>query len=483
MVPRHAIFRLSSEERPLRPRPWLLLLAAALCLAAKASAQDATAPNTPASDAPTSEDPGTAVTLFDHSSTTRWWLSGQMNFIGQGHGSFPAEYSGPNSLKNTPEFAVSQLLTLYTGYELTPDLEGLVDIEIAAGHGISNALGIAGFTNLDVVRNPDLSKAPYLARGMLRYTIPLSDEKVEAERSWLDLRTEVPARRIEIIVGKFSMPDFFDLNDVGTDSHLQFMNWCDDQNGAWDYAANTRGYTDGAIVQYIAPGWAVRYGLALMPKVANGIYLDADIARARGENLEFELHPALFRHRSSTVRLLSYVNHANMGSYRAAIDEFREGLVSVPDITAVRQQGRVKYGFGVNLEQDLPHNFRGFARWGWSDGHNESFAYTEVDRTGELGLDLSGNAWKRPFDKLGAAGIVNGLSGDHREYLALGGLGFLLGDGRLNYGTERIFETYYTAHLWRGFFGAIDVQHVTDPGYNRDRGPVWAPSIRLHIDY
>jgi hypothetical protein len=406
-----------------------------------------------------------------------------MNFIGQGHGSFPAEYSGPNSLKNTPEFAVSQVLTLYTGYEVTSNFQVLTDIELAAGHGISNALGTAGFTNLDVVRNPDLGKAPYLARAILRYTIPLSDNEVEADRSWLDLRTEVPARRLEIIAGKFSVPDFFDLNEIGTDSHLQFMNWCDDQNGAWDYAANTRGYTDGAIVQFVSPLWTVRFGSALMPKVANGIYLDADIARARGDNLEFEFHPAPFRHHASVVRLLSYVNHANMGSYRKAIDQYREGLVSFPDITAVRQQSRVKYGFGVNLEQDLPRDFQGFARWGWSDGRNESFAYTEVDRTGELGFDVRGNAWKRPFDKLGAAGVVNGLSGDHREYLALGGLGFLLGDGALNYGTERIFETYYTAHLWRGFFGAVDVQHVTNPGYNRDRGPVWMPSIRLHIDY
>jgi len=215
-----------------------------------------------------------------------------------------------------------------------------------------------------------------------------------------------------------------------------------------------------------------------MLKVANGIYLDADIARAHADNLEFELHPVLFRRHASTVRLLSYVNHADMGSYREAIDEYRAGLVSVPEITAGRRLGRVKYGFGVNLEQDLPRDFRGFARWGWSDGHNESFAYTEVDRTGDLGLDLQGTAWKRRLDKVGAAYVVNGLSGDHREYLALGGLGFLVGDGRLNYGTERIFESYYTAHLWRGVFGAIDVQHVADPGYNRDRGPVWVPSVR-----
>ena len=211
-----------------------------------------------------------------------------------------------------------------------------------------------------MVRSPDLGWTPYLARGILRYTIPLGGGEMEQDRGWLDPESEVPRQRIEILAGKFSLPDFFDVNDVGGDSHLQLMNWTVDQNGAWDYAANTRGYTDGFVVQYLAPRWAVRYGMALMPKTANGPFLDADITRARGENLEFELHPAPFLHYSTAVRLLSYINHADMGSYREAIDQFRAGLVSTPDIVDVRQQGRKKYGFGVNLEQDLPHDLRAF---------------------------------------------------------------------------------------------------------------------------
>ena len=429
----------------------------------------------------TTKDP--ATTVFDHPATTKYWISGQMNWIGQGHGAFPAEYSGPNSLKNTSEFAVSEVVTLYTGYEATQNLQVLVDIEEAGGKGISSALGLAGFTNLDVVRNPYLGGSPYLARALVRYTIPLGGGETELERSWLNLATRAPSRRLEIVAGKLSLPDFFDANDVGSDSHLQFMNWTDDQNGAWDYAANTRGYTDGAVLQYFAPGWVVRFGEALMPKTANGIFLDADIARAHADNFEFELHPHPFGRHSTVVRLLSYVNHANMGSYRRAVDNFRAGLVSVPDITTVRRQGRKKYGFGLNLQQGLPHNFEAYSRWGWSDGRNESFAYTEVDRTAAAGIDLRGNGWRRRLDRIGAAFVVNGLSGDHREYLALGGLGFLLGDGKLNYGTERIFEAYYTAHLWRGFWGSLDLQHVRDPGYNRDRGPVTVPSMRLHVDF
>jgi len=232
-----AIIRSFSWEQVRQCLPWPILLAALVCLHTPAFAHDGTAdPSTPDSD-----NSADAVTIFDHPSTTRWWVSGQLNFIGQGHGSFPAEYSGPNSLKNTPEFEVSDLMTLYTGYEVKPNLQVVLDIEQAGGHGISDALGLAGFTNLDVVRNPDLSKVPYLARAIIRYTIPLGGAETENDRGWLDLDGEVFGRRIEFIAGKFSLADFFDLNDVGSDSHLQFMNWCDDQNGAWDYAANTRG--------------------------------------------------------------------------------------------------------------------------------------------------------------------------------------------------------------------------------------------------
>ncbi len=219
-----------------------------------------------------------------------------------------------------------------------------------------------------------------------------------------------------------------------------------------------------------------------MPTVANGIKLDWDIARARGENFEAEYHPALLPKRQSVVRALAFVSHANMGSYREAINGYLSGQNAVPDITLYRRQGRVKYGFGLNAEQELTHLWRAFGRLGWNDGANESFAYTEIDRTALIGSDFRGNPWHRTQDKVGAAFVVNGLSGDHRHYLALGGEGFILGDGGLNYGLEKIFETYYTAHVWRGISVAVDYQHVADPGYNRDRGPASVVSFRIHVE-
>ena len=180
--------------------------------------------------------------------------------------------------------------------------------------------------------------------------------------------------------------------------------------------------------------------------------------------------------------MLSFVNHADMGSYREAIDGYLSGQTPMPEITDYREQGRIKYGFGLNAEQELTRDMRAFGRLGWNDGATESYAYTEIDRTAEIGAELGGRLWRRRQDKLGAAFVANGLSGDHRRYLALGGEGFILGDGALNYGLEKIFETYYTAHLWRGISVAADYQHVQDPGYNRDRGPASVVSFRIHFE-
>jgi hypothetical protein len=466
----------------------MLLVCLAVPRLAKAqdSAPDKPAPQDPQTGqpaAPAPEDAGDPLSLFPHSESSRYWISGQANIILQWHPSFSAKYSGVNSMHPQAENATSKIYTLYLGYQLTPTTEVFLDMESAGGHGISNALGLAGATDLDVVRNTQLSQNPYHARAMLRQIIPLSSERITAERGPFALATTLPARRIELRFGKFTLPDFFDLNSWGTDSHLQFLNWTVDNNGTWDYAANTRGYTDAAMIEYDDHWWTVRFAEGLMPKVANGINLDADVARARAENLEFEARGKLIAHRAGTVRLLGYLNHADMGNYREAIKRYQDGQTSTPDITSTRQQGRHKYGFGINFEQEVTSEVGVFGRLGWSDGRNESFAYTEVDRTLELGGFAKGSAWHRRNDRAGVAFVVNGIVAAHQQYLALGGLGFLLGDGGLNYGQEKIFEGFYTAHLWRGFYASFDLQHVNNPGYNKDRGPVTVPGLRFHTEF
>jgi high affinity Mn2+ porin len=442
-----------------------LLTALILLCSPSAFAQDAT---TPANE--------------QESFWNRFWISAQGNFIRQQHPTFYAKYSGPNSFQPGAEHATSRVETLYTGFRITKQLEILCDVESAGGAGLSSALGIAGFTNVDVVRNPTLGEDPYVSRVMLHYTLPLSKKTTETTRNPLALASTVPVRRLEVRLGKMSTVDIFDLNSVGSDSHLQFMNWAIVNNGAYDYAADTRGYTYGLILEYYATSWAARFGEMLMPTVANGIQLDWNLVRARGENFEVEHRTNWLSERATILRALGFINHANMGSYRDAINSYLSGKDTAPDVTLYRKQGRVKYGFGFNAEQELNSVWRAYGRLGWNDGANESFAYTEIDRTAQIGSDLRGNLWHRSQDKLGAAFVANGVSGDHRRYLALGGLGFILGDGGLNYGLEKIFETYYTAHLWRGISAAFDYQHVTNPGYNRDRGPADVFGVRVHVE-
>jgi high affinity Mn2+ porin len=433
----------------------------------------------PADESASDETP----TMFLHSESNRFWISGQANFISQWHPDFHSPYQGPNSLPPEAQDATSRVLTLLAGLQINDTAELLFDVQETGGHGIGEALGLGGFTNLDVVRNPLLSKAPYAARLMWHQVIPLNRKKSAAERTPLSLFRELPERRLEIRFGKFSLVDFFDVNSYGADSNFQFMNWTVDDNGAYDYAADTRGFTFAAMIEYDAPHWALRFAEGLMPKVANGINLDADLGRAHSENVEFELHRAVLPHREGVLRLLGYSNEANMGSYRVAVSDFLAGRTPVPEITAHPLQTTTKYGFGVNVEQPLNDWAGVFGRWGWNEGRHESYAYTEVDGTLQLGVGAKGQGWHRRFDRAGLAIVSNGISRDHQEYLALGGIGFLLGDGKLSYAREDILETYYTMHVWRGIFASLNAQYVDHPGYNRARGPVFVPALRLHLEF
>ena len=441
----------------------------------------------PASEAAPTQNDDSPVVMFPHGEWDRIWLSGQANFISQWHPAFHSPYQGKNSLTPEAQDATSRVLTLYTGLRLTNTTEFLCDVQETGGHGVGEALGVAGFFNLDVVRNPTLSKAPYVARLMWHQIIPLGGSKVASEANPYSLFRELPSRRLELRFGKMSLADFFDLNSYGTDTNFQFMNWAVDNNGAYDYAADTRGFTFAAMLEYHDKNYVVRFAEALMPKVANGIHLDADMSRARSENLELELHGKVFRQQpEGIVRFLSYVNHANMGTYIDAVNACRESLdpsTCVPNITDHPLQTTVKYGFGVNAEQPLNDWIGLFGRWGWNEGQHESYAYTEVDQTWQVGVGANGSRWGRKNDRAGLVFVSNGISHDHALYLANGGYGFLLGDGKLNYGRENIIESYYTLHVWRGFFPALDVQYVDHPGYNMDRGPVFVTSLRFHVEF
>jgi high affinity Mn2+ porin len=422
------------------------------------------------------------VSVFPHSEESRFWAAGQINVIFQANPPFPAKYSGPNSFRSSYEKATSEVFTLYTGFQINNSTEVLADFESAGGQGLSNALGLAGFVNLDVVRNPSLGRTPYVARLLFHHVFALSRETVDSERGYLSLARKVPARRVEIWAGKLSTVDFFDVNSVASDSHLQFLNWTVDNNGAYDYAADTRGYTYGVVASYQDRNWGVRFGEMLMPQNANALDLEFNLRRARSENAEVEIRHGILPHRPGTLRVLGYVNHANMGVYRLAIQQYLAGETPVPEITNHPRWTRIKYGIGLNLEQEVVRDGTAFLRLGWNNGKTESFAYTEVDNTVEVGASVRGTRWRQPHDRAGIAFVSNGISADHREYLALGGLGFILGDGALTYGRETIIESYYRFHLWRGVYLGPDVQRIWNPGYNRVRGPVFVGGFRVHLE-
>ena len=489
---------LPSAPEPQISQPTLLAQAPAQPVPASARLQESTTDAAPSAPAPNpgaadrDSEADAAVTIFPHPANGRYWLAGQANIIFQGDLPFHSSYQGTNSFISRGEYKTSLLGTFYAALKPNRSIryanDLILDVESTGGRGLSEALGIAGFTNVDVVRDPNIGSVPYLARYGIHQVIGLTDRTTSQDPGPFAIATRVPERRIEIRVGKLSLPDFFDVNSIGSDSHLQFMNWTTVNNGAWDYAADTRGYTVGGMAEYDDKSWSIRYGIFAMPTVANGIDLDWAFSRAHGLNSEFELRRSFVPQRSGVTRILFYDNRAHMGNYREAVEDFLNGNdkikygITVPNILLHEHFSALKYGIGYNTEQELTDNLHVFGRFGWNSGVTESFAYTEVDQTVELGADYTASRWNRPHDKFGLAVVSNAIKKDHQNYLKLGGLGFLLGDGNLSYGRETILESYYTLHAWRGLFYALDVQHVQNPGYNTARGPAWVGSLRLHVD-
>jgi high affinity Mn2+ porin len=284
-------------------------------------------------------------------------------------------------------------------------------------------------------------------------------------------------RRLAVIVGKFAAPDIADDNRYSHDPRTQFLNWALVYNGAWDYPANVRGYTYGVAFDYNhSHNVSFSYAVMTVPLVANGGALDWHLNKAQGQVAEMERRYKLFG-RPGAFRPLAYLNHAHMGDYNEVLQ-----LMPVdPNIIKTRSY-RYKYGFGLNIDQELTDDIGFFSRLGWNDGHTETWAFTEIDRTASAGLVMGGRQWCRPYDRVGLAGILNGLSGPHREYLAAGGYGFIIGDGRLNYGLEQILEMYYAFQIKPGLVLTFDFQEIGNPAYNRDRGPVSVYSLRVHWD-
>ncbi|MEP7043228.1 MAG: carbohydrate porin [Dokdonella sp.] len=405
-------------------------------------------------------------------------LGAQYTYIDQHQSPLYSPYRGQLSLDPERQSARSQTFGAYFGMTLPWHFQVYLDGEMFKGEGVSHATGLGGLPNGDVIRSgsANLGKRPYIARRILRYTLPLGDDTDKVKAGQDQLAGNEYTHRIEAKLGKFAVSDDFDKNRYANSTRTQFMNWSLINSTAWDFAADTRGYTNGLMLAYVDPVWAIRYGVFQMPTLANGQTLEWPLRRARGEQVEFSLQP---QRDGWALRLLAFRNVARMGDYQDAI-AFALANATTPDIRADDRDGRHKYGYTANME--LPLADQGetglFARAGWNDGRTESFAFTEVDRTISVGAQISGAHWLCPDDHVGIALVDDSLSAQHRDYLAAGGSGFVLGDGALNYAHEQILEAYYRFQPLAHLQISPDFQLVHNPGYNRARGPARFVALR-----
>ena len=392
---------------------------------------------------------------------------------------FNALYSGQNSLSTNSETQSSITSSLFGGARLWKGAEAYFNPEISGGAGLSKTLGVAGFPNGETFRVGSADPKIYIARLYLKQTFEWGTEKDTIEDDVNQLAGLRSKRYFSFVIGKFGMSDFFDGNNFSHDPRTQFMNWALMDNAAWDYPANTRGYVLGATAELGQPDWTLRFAFTLVTTEANMSTWDAKVGRANTQTLEFEKRYTIDGQKG-TVRILAFLNNGKFGNYREAIAQ----NPTAPDVDSTHAYGRHKYGFGVSADQYLTKDFGVFAKASYNDGHTQTWFFTEIDRSLTLGVVLKGTSWKRSDDELGLAFITNGISSDHRDYLAAGGYGFLIGDGKLTYSPELIAELYYKVNAFqKKFWLTPDYQFILHPAYNADRGPVNVFGIRAHIEF
>ncbi len=419
-------------------------------------------------------------------SVANWTIHAQLTVIYQYHPSFHADYSGINSLSSNAEGAVSLTTTIFVGRKLWKGATLYFNPELAGGAGLSHTEGIAGFSNGEIYRVGNPTPTPFIARTYLQQVIALHNSDYEVQESDKNqLAGKTPTSKVVITMGKFGISDFFDANTYSHDTRSQFMNWSLMANGSWDFPADTRGYTYGLVLELIKPQWAIRTSAVMEPVRANGIKMDVDINKSNSESLEGERRWAVKGH-PGVVRATGFISLTRAPKYTDATADLLKGDSTLENVIggSIESTGpsSIKYGFGVNLEQELTGYLGIFARGNWNDGHTATWAFTEIDNNAQLGMSMKGKLWKRAFDTWGLALSTNGISKDHQEYLEAGGHGFIVGDGQLNYNRENILETYYSTQLASFLFVTLDYQFVINPAYNKDRGPEHIVGIRVHFD-
>lgn len=432
--------------------------------------------NTPASSAaPESHEGDSGTNRPTDGSGKSWNFHAQNTDIIQYHPAFNAPYSGPNSLPHNSEVKNTESLDLMFGARLWPGAEAHVDALVWQGFGFGETAGIENFPDNEAFRAGTYDPNINAARVFIRQTIGLGGEQETIADDQLHLARQVDVSRITLTVGRMSVGDIFDNNAYANDARTQFISWGLVNNEAWDYAADSLGYITGLAVELNQPNWTLRYGFFQVPKFSNRDATDQDFLKAWSMVLEFERRWKIGDY-PGTARLMASLEEAHMGNYSS--------VVADPSLTIDETADyRDKYGFYLNLEQEIAKDVGAFMRLGWSDGKSEAWVFADVDRAISGGLSFNGDLWRRPNDTFGAAEVISGLSTVHAQFLAMGGTGILAGDGNLNYGWEESTEAYYDCDLYKNVHAALDFQFIENPAFNQDRGPVYVFGARLHWEF
>ena len=413
------------------------------------------------------------------SPTERFAIHGQVTYVEQETNAFNAPYAGPNSLspRNGRETVD---VTLFLGARLWSGAEAWLTPELEQGFGLDDTLGVAGFPSGEAYKIGKNEPYLRLPRAFVRQTINLGTVTERVDGVADQLAGSRCSDRWVITAGKFAVTDVFDAGQYAHDPRSDFLNWSSVDAGTFDYAADAWGFTVGAAAEWYRGAWTVRGGLFDLSNIPNSTHLEPG---GHEFQILFEVEK---RHDLFGQPGKALVTYFHSRGRMALLDDavrFAASTGGPVDVVPVRQY-RSRVGVSLGLEQQLANDLGLFARVGNAGGNVETYEFTDVDRTFELGLSLKGTRWARARDTVGVAGIVNGISATRERFLDAGGLGVLVGDGQLPHpASERILEAYYSLAVYSQGFLTIDYQRVVNPGYNQDRGPVSLFAVRVHAQF
>ncbi len=405
-----------------------------------------------------------------------WMIRGQATFILQGQAGFRSPYRAEGSLTPAAQARNTLSTDLILGRRLWHGAEIIVNPSVTRGFGLSNSTGVASFPNGEAFRLGSSEPVLFFPRIFFRQTIGLSSDMAPADNDPLRFTEPMPRERITLTIGKISVWDIFDDNRYAHDPRTQFMSWALVGGGGFDYAADARGFTEGVALEWENGSWAVRGGAFRVARQANGLFLDPSITRS------FQGIASLERFwrigdREGAVRFI-------YGYSRARQSRWNELFTNGFNTFNINPNGyRAKHNYTISFDQQITADFGVFARVSGNDGRTQNWMFTEMDRALSFGGSLTGQRWGRASDTVGLGTNIGWISGGRQRFLEAGGIGFITGDGRLNYRPEWITETYYNALVAPGILAALGYALIVNPAYNADRGPVSIFSLRLRTAF